>query len=404
MRIPRLLTPLLGALALTGVLGTAILVPTAPAHADATGTLAATPISDGCAAGAPSFDDVVTAAATALRTQVPAAQLAGFDQQVDDFRRGIAAVRVHRDGLPVAPAFVGARPDYLDDPIVTYLVNGLDAVRTGRVHQTLSVSRLTVNDAIEVFILATRIVKIPAQLTASLVPSVGILLKPIVGAIFNGVKALSRKLQEHIAAQCAAPSAYAPLDLGDPVVERVDLPAPLVDLANSLVNANESCTPVAELTTRELIERTRGYLNTADLPLDRAVMNAGADSLQAFLAGNRVTELLLLRRTEELGPLVAAADYGPITLLANLGFSVYEGKALNTVPLAEIQVENAFDLAMLSLDVTSLLLSLGNLALGFTGVASTVTTPLSVVQTLAFAPTTYGAPIVRGVMQSMCAA
>ncbi|MEV6274651.1 hypothetical protein [Nocardia sp. NPDC051832] len=404
MRIPRLLAPLLGALTLTCVLGTATLVPAAPAHAETTGTLAATPISDGCETGAPSFDAVVTAAATALRGQVPATQLTAFDQQVSDFRERIAAIRVHRDGLPVDPAVVGARPDFLDDPIVTYVVNGLDAVRTGRIHSTLSVSQLTVNDALEIFVLATRIVKIPAQLTASLVPSVGILLKPITGALFNGVKSMTRALQNHIAAQCAAPSAYAPLDLGAPVFEKVDLPAPLVDLANSLVNANESCTPLADLRTRELIERTRAYLNATDLPLDRAAMNAGADSLQAFLAGNRVTELLLLRRTEELGPLVGAADYGPITLLANLGFSVYEGKALNTVPLSEIQVENAFDLAILSLDVTSLLLSLGNMALGFTGVASAVTTPLSIVQTLAFAPTTYGAPIIRGVLQSMCAA
>lgn len=32
-----------------------------------------------------------------------------------------------------------------------------------------------------------------------------------------------------------------------------------------------------------------------------------------------------------------------------------------------------------------------------------ILTPLSIVQKLAFAPTDYGAPIVRGVIQSMCA-
>ncbi|MFC9893121.1 hypothetical protein ACFVMC_05465 [Nocardia sp. NPDC127579] len=395
MRITRLIALLLGALALVSVL-------VVPARAETDDTLAAILVSDGC--GAPTFDAVVTAAATALRGQVPAGQLAGFDQQVGEFRQRIAAIRVHRDGLPVDPALVGARPEFLDDPIVTYLVNGLDAVRTGRIHQTMSVSQLTVNDAIEVFVLATRIVKIPAQLAASMVPSVGILLKPIVGALFNGVKSLTRAVQDHLATQCAAPNAYAPLELGAPALERVELPAPVIDLANSLVNADESCTPVAELTTREVIERTRTYLAATDLPLDRAAMHAGADSLQAILAENRVTELLLLRRTEELGPLVSAADYGPLTFLTNLGFSLYEGKALNTVPLADIQVENAFDLALLALDVTSLLLTLGNTALGFTGVATTVTTPLSIVQTLAFAPTTYGAPILRGVFQSMCAA
>ncbi|MGV9819093.1 hypothetical protein [Nocardia xishanensis] len=52
----------------------------------------------------------------------------------------------------------------------------------------------------------------------------------------------------------------------------------------------------------------------------------------------------------------------------------------------------------------SLVPTAGNMALGFTGVASSMTTPLSIVQTLAFSPATYGAPILEGVMQSMCAA
>ncbi|MCP2291230.1 hypothetical protein ACFYT3_27575 [Nocardia amikacinitolerans] len=93
----------------------------------------------------------------------------------------------------------------------------------------------------------------------------------------------------------------------------------------------------------------------------------------------------------------------PLIDLANLGFSLYEGRALNTVPLAEVRVEHAFDLATLTLDATSLLLTAGNMALGFTGVGSSVTTPLSIIQTLAFSPATYGAPILKGVMQSMCA-
>ncbi|WP_067836330.1 hypothetical protein [Nocardia lijiangensis] len=405
MRIPRLLAPLTGALALCAILGTSVLVPGTARAAD--DSLAATPVTDGaalCVTGAPTFDDVVTAAATAVRTLVPPEQVAGYDRQVADFRATLAAVRVHRDGLPMHPAAVGERPDFLDDPIVTYVVNGLDAVRTGRIHETMSVSHLTVNDAIEVFVLATRIVKIPAQLVASMVPTVGFFLKPIVGAMFNGVKAVSRKVQEFIAANCAAPNAYPRLELDEYPIERVELPAPLIDLANALVRADGTCTPLAELTTAALVERTRTYLDTAGLPLDRPAMHAAADAMQAFLSENRVAELALLRRTEELGPLVHALDYGPLTFLTNLGFSLYEGRALNTVPLAEIRVEHALDLATLTLDITGLLLTAGNMALGFTGVASSVTTPLSIIQTLAFAPTTYGTPILKGVMQSMCAA
>ncbi|WP_141807917.1 hypothetical protein [Nocardia bhagyanarayanae] len=250
-----------------------------------------------------------------MRTLLPPEQVAGYDRQVADFRATLAAVRVHRDGLPKHPGPVGERPEFLDGPIVTYLVDGLDAIRSGRVHETM----------------------------------------------------------------------------------------PLIDLANAPVRADDTCTQMAELTIASLVERTRAYLDAADLPLDRPAMHATADALQ-FLGRNRVAELALLRRTEELGPLVHALDYGTLTFLTNLGFSLNEGRALNTVPLAEVRVEHAFDLATLTLDVTSLLLTAGNMALGFTGVGSSVTTPLSVIQTLAFSPATYGAPILEGVMQSMCAA
>ncbi|MET8876747.1 hypothetical protein [Nocardia sp. NPDC004604] len=398
--------PFICLLTLFALLGGAIVVP-APAQAAEFDSLATTAVDDAgavCVTGAPTFDDIVTAAATALRTTVPAAQITAFDRQVADFRNTIAAVRVHRDGLPVAPSTVNERTEFLDDPIVTYLVNGLDAVRTGRLDTTMSVSRLTVNDVIEVFILATRIVKIPAQFAASLVPTVGFFLKPIVGAVFSGVKSLARTVQDFLAANCAAPNAYPKLVLDESLyTEHVELPTPLVDLANTLVRANGTCTPVAELTTRTLVERTRAFLEQADLPLDRAGLNAGAESLQGFLRDNRVAELALMRRTEELGPLVDALDYGPVTFLTNLGFDLYEGKALDTVALADMKVENAFDLATLTLDVTSLLLTVANLAAGWTGVSDTILTPLSMAQTLAFAPTTYGAPILKGVLQSMCA-
>ncbi len=401
MRIPRLLAPLVGALALTSVL--TVVVPAA-ARAD-TDSLAATAVTDApCGGGAPTFDDIVGAAATALRTAVPADQAEVFDQRVAEFRGTLAAVRVHRDGLPVHPDTVNERTEFLDDPIVTYLVNGLDAVRTGRIDHTVSVSRLTVNDAIETFILATRIVKIPAQLAASLVPTVGILLKPLVGAAFNGVKTLARGVQDHLAATCAAPNVYPKLVLEETVTERVALPAQITDLANSLTRADGNCTPVAELTMSAVVERTRAYLlaNSA-LPLDHLALNGAADSVQTFLRDNRIAQIALMRRTEELGPLVDAIDHGLLTFLTNFGFDLYEGRALDTVALADVRVEHVFDLATLSLDLTSVLLSVGNAALGWTGVASSVTTPLALAQTLAFAPTTYGTPIVKGVMQSMCA-
>ncbi|WP_280303114.1 hypothetical protein [Nocardia neocaledoniensis] len=330
-------------------------------------------------------------------------QLAAYDQRVADFRATIAAQRVHRDTLPVRPEQVGTRPAELDDPIVTYLVNGLDAVRTGRIEQTMSVSRLTVDDAIEVFILATGIVKIPAKLAAGMVPTVGFFLKPIVGAAFTGTKALARAVQNSIEAGCVAPNAYPPLDLGPDTAAPIQVPQPIRDLAATVRNADGTCTPIADLTLAAVVERSRAYLDSGVVPLDKAAMHRAADDLQVFLAANRVAKVMLLRRSDELGPLVEALDMGPVTFLANLGADLAEGRALDTVPLAQVQVENAFDLATLTLDITSLLFSAGTSVAGFAGVADTVLTPLTIAQKLAFAPTDYGAPIVRGVIQSMCA-
>ncbi|WP_330184044.1 hypothetical protein OHB26_10780 [Nocardia sp. NBC_01503] len=406
MRFPRL-APLVGALTLSALLSTAALIPAAaPARADSE-TLASMPVAESvglCGNGAASFDDIVTNSASAIRTAVPAGQLAAFDQQVNDFRQSVAAVHVHRRGLPTSPVGTGDRLEFLDDPIVSYLVNSLDAIRTGGIDKTVSLSQITVADVVEVFILGTRIVKIPAQLAASLVPTAGFILKPIVGALFNGVKSLARAVQAELTRNCNAPNAYEKLRLELPD-EHVAVPQPLIDLADQLVKADGTCTPLAELTTSDLVERSRAFLTqTAGLPVDPAAVQANADALQGFLRDNRVADVVTMRRIEQLGPLVNAMDYGPLTFLANLGFDIYEGKALNTVPLADVKVENAFDLITLTLDTTSLLITVGSTIAGFTGVASTITTPLGIAQTLAFAPTTYGMPILRGVMQSMCAA
>ncbi|WP_405146182.1 hypothetical protein OG308_21515 [Nocardia salmonicida] len=407
MRIPlrHRATPCVGSLTALALVTGMLLAP-GTAQADVSQTLAATPIADGatlCVSGAPTFDDVVTAAASVLRGTVGPAQLLAYDQQVADFRAGIAALRVHRDGLPMRPEQVGTRPAELDDPIVTYLVNGLDAVRTGRIDETMSVSQLTVNDAIEVFILATGIVKIPAKLVAGMVPTVGIFLKPVVGAMFTGTKALARAVQDSIDAGCVAPNVYPPLELGEPVIEPVRVPQPIEDLAALVMNADGTCTPVAELTLATVVERARAFLDSGAVAVDRVAMHEAADALQEFLASNRVAKVMLMRRADDLGPLVEALDLGPLTFLANLGADLAAGTALDTVPLAQVQVENAFDLATLTLDITSLLFSAGTSVAGFAGVADTVTTPLSIVQKLVFAPTDYGAPIVRGVIQSMCA-
>ncbi|MFE9579964.1 hypothetical protein ACFYO1_26510 [Nocardia sp. NPDC006044] len=402
MRTFRLFTVLIVAFS---VLGTPLVIPAARAAADS--TLATVPIrkEEGrCDLNAPTFDDVVAATSTMLRMLVPTNQLAAFDGRVGEVRAALATVRVHRDGLPVDPRNVNERTAFLDDPVVTYVVNGLDAVRTGRIDTTMSVSQLTVNEAIEVFILAARIVKIPTQLMAGLVPTGGFLLRAAVSATFFGVKALARQVQNHLAASCAVPTVYPELRSVTRGTEHLDLPAPLITLADSVMPADGVCTPVAELTTRAVVERTRAVLDSADLPLDRSALSAAAGTLQQFLDEHRIAKVALLRRTEELGPMVDAFDYAPITFLANLGFDIHEGKALDTVALSEIKVENILDLITLPLETASLLMRATTTAADwYFELGEAVLMPLTTVQTLDFAPSVYGAPILKGVMQSMCA-
>ncbi|WP_454197090.1 hypothetical protein [Nocardia sp. Marseille-Q1738] len=54
-------------------------------------------------------------------------------------------------------------------------------------------------------------------------------------------------------------------------------------------------------------------------------------------------------------------------------------------------------------DTTSLLMKAGGALASAAGVGGTIIDQLSLVQKLAFAPADYGASIVKGVMQSMCA-
>ncbi|MFB7720903.1 hypothetical protein [Nocardia sp. NPDC056100] len=411
MRFSRL-APLAGACTIAALVGTTALTPmgnTAQA-APTDGTLADIAISDAdCATGAPTFDNVITAAASALRTVVPAPQLVAYDQQVNEFRQTVAATRIHRNLLPVDPGTVGQRLDDIDDPIVTYIVNGLDAVRTGRMNTTVTVSELTVNDAIEVFVLSNRIVKIPTQMAANMVPRVGYMLRGMVGGMFKGVHRMARVIQDRVGDTCNIPNSYAPLDLSftdDEIYQSFEVPAHIEDLANQLVLAGEDCRPAGGLSTRQIFERTRAYLaNHPELPVDRDTLNNAHDSIQAFLRDHQVAGPLVMRPVEELGPIPNAIDYGPLTFLTNLGFDIHQGRLLDTVPLADVSIENSGDLAYAALDSASLLISLASMVAGIGGFASSaVLTPINIAKVMAFAPAKYGWPIMRGVLRSMCAA
>ncbi|MEU6559956.1 hypothetical protein [Nocardia nova] len=409
MRLSRAYSPALAALVLSGALGAGLLSP-ASVRADPPDVLAAVTVADGagiCGKQTPTFDDVTVSAAAALRPSVPADRLGAYDDQVARFRHDLATLRVHRDMLPVDPNSLGGYAAELDNPIVTYLVNGLDAVRTGRIDRTVPVSQLTVADVIEVFILANRIVKIPAQLAVSLVPTAGFFLKFLVGGVFSGVQWLARRVQDQVRDRCPADAPGNRLDLNDDAdfpAEHIDVPAPITDLARQVRAADGACTPIADLTTATVVARTREFLAHSDLPIDRAQLDTAATGVQDFLRDNRIAKAALLRKTEQLGPLVDYMDYGPVTFLTNLGFDIYEGKALDTVALADVNVQNALDLTTLALDVTSLLLTAANGIGSLAGVSSAVLTPLGIAETLAFAPATYGAPILRGVLRSMCTA
>ncbi|MFF2553275.1 hypothetical protein ACFVUS_19885 [Nocardia sp. NPDC058058] len=405
-------TPLAGACTIAALVGVAVLTPTSSTAqaAPADGTLAEVTVSDvDCATGAPTFDNVITAAASALRTVVPPTQLVAYDQQVNEFRQTVAATRIHRNLLPVDPGTVAQRLDDIDDPIVTYIVNGLDAVRTGRMDTTVTVSELTVNDAIEVFVLSNRIVRIPTQMAANMVPRVGYMLRGMVGGMFKGVHRMARVIQDRVGDTCNLPNSYAPLDLSftdDEIYQSFDVPAHIEDLANQLVLANDDCRPASGLSTRQIFERTRTFLaNHPDLPVDRDSLNNAHDSIQAFLRDHHVAGPLVMRPVEELGPIPNAIDYGPLTFLTNLGFDIQQGRLHETVPLADVSIENSGDLAYATLDSASLLISLASMAAGIGGIASSaVLTPINIAKVMAFAPAKYGWPIMRGVLRSMCAA
>ncbi|RMI34202.1 hypothetical protein [Nocardia stercoris] len=400
MRFTRL-TPLAGAVVLTSALGAGLLAPSV-ASADEVDTLAATPVAgELCDNHAPTFDEVVSATASAIRTLIPAAQLAAYDQQVEQTRQAMAQLPVHRDLLPVNPATLGGRVDEIDDPFVTQIVADLDAIRTGRLDHTTPLSTLSVNDVVEIFIMATRIVKIPAQFLAGSVPTFGFVLSFVVGGIFSGIKWLARKVQDAISGTCALPSAYPKLDLNtdDFPVQHVAVPAELDALAHQLNRADGQCTPVADLKLSTVVDRARAFVAATDLPLDKNQATVTADQVQAFLANNRISDAAVMQRPDQLGSVIDFLNYGPLTFLANLGFEIGNGTVTGTTALADVTVENAYDLAALTLDTIKLLTSAAALIPG----TAAITGPLGSAETYAYLPYSYGSGPLLGVMQSMCA-
>ncbi|WP_227978896.1 hypothetical protein [Nocardia spumae] len=105
-----------------------------------------------------------------------------------------------------------------------------------------------------------------------------------------------------------------------------------------------------------------------------------------------------MRLSRALSPALAA-----LALSGALGAGLLSPAGVHADP-PEVSVQNALDLTTLALDVTSLLLAAANGIGSPAGISSAVLTPLGIAQTLAFAPATFGAPMLRGVLRSMCTA
>lgn len=399
----------------------ATVVSAAAAPVQASDTLAAVKVK-GSPANCPhaadtSFDDIVGLAATAFRASVPQAQLAGYDSRVHDFREVLGKARVHPGFLPVSAQRYGGKVEDLDDALVTYVVHFLDNVRSGQIDGSIPLSSLTVADAIEIFILSTRIVKIPAELLADI--SVGYVLEVIVGAVFSGVIKLTEWVEKELGTVCAeGPNRYHDTlpDVPTTVTEHVTLPSDVVALANAVKPADKQCPAIYDMKLGDVVERTRKYIHKLYGPdadpaqeiaggFDLGSVDGTADAVEEFLRDNRIAKVALPRPPEELGPLVDYIDQNTLTYVVGLASNIYEGKTWQTVPLSDVTVGNAFGLAMAVLDTADLLewaaveLSESTLNSALSGLG----TAISAGGTLAYAPISYGAPIVRGVLQSMCA-
>ena len=256
-----------------------------------------------------------------------------------------------------------------DDHGVNYLVGALLKARDGGWRSTVSVQDITINEAVETVLWWFYWVQIYGQWHNETFPSIiqatilgiklGGLTDPVEKTLEWGPKivlGLGNFIQKQLQKNCVSKTnsrsnpgnyqyhdlpAWLPKDITDGVHQ---LEAPL----DNVEVADEDCPPISEMNFRRIGKRTTLIMRKDVKPQYRELFDQVAQFVLLRMEEIKVNKALIPLKASEIGGLIGLINNPVVTYVGGTALGVVDGRAYQWIPMGEITVDNAADIAIVS--------------------------------------------------------
>lgn len=256
-----------------------------------------------------------------------------------------------------------------DDHGVNYLVGALLKARDGGWRSTVSVQDITINEAVETVLWWFYWVQIYGQWHNETFPSIiratilginlGGLTDPVERTLELGpsiVLGLGNFIQKQLQKNCLSKTnsrsnpgnyqyhdlpAWLPKDITDGVHQ---LEAPL----DNVEVADEDCPPISEMNFRRIGKRTTLIMRKDVKPQYRELFDQVAQFVLLRMEEIKVNKALIPLKASEIGGLIGLINNPVVTYVGGTALGVVDGRAYQWIPMGEITVDNAADIAIVS--------------------------------------------------------
>ena len=256
-----------------------------------------------------------------------------------------------------------------DDHGVNYLVGALLKARDGGWRSTVSVQDITINEAVETVLWWFYWVQIYGQWHDETFPSIiqatilgiklGGLTDPVEKTLEWGPKivlGLGNFIQKQLQKNCLSKTnsrsnpgnyqyhdlpAWLPKDITDGVHQ---LEAPL----DNVEVADEDCPPISEMNFRRIGKRTTLIMRKDVKPQYRELFDQVAQFVLLRMEEIKVNKALIPLKASEIGGLIGLINNPVVTYVGGTALGVVDGRAYQWIPMGEITVDNAADIAIVS--------------------------------------------------------
>lgn len=266
-----------------------------------------------------------------------------------------------------------------DDHGVNYLVGALLKARDGGWRSTVSVQDITINEAVETVLWWFYWVQIYGQWHNETFPSIiqatilgiklGGLTDPVEKTLEWGPKivlGLGNFIQKQLQKNCLSKTnsrsnpgnyqyhdlpAWLPKDITDGVNQ---LEAPL----DNVEVADEDCPPISEMNFRRIGKRTVLIMREKTKPQYRQFFDQVSQIVLMRMEEIKVNKALIPLKASEIGGLIGLINDPAVTYFGGAALGVVDGRAYQWIPMGEITVDNAADIAIVSNEIAKLIAKL----------------------------------------------